>query len=331
MTVRQDGGRGDIYMDNGRKNRGWIVALAGGILAVLMFLAIVLVGVGIYNAPKNRLKRLLDLGDKYLTAQEYEQAAAVFTQAIEIDPKGSDAYLGLADAYEGIGDTQAAYEILESGYQQTGDAGMAAGMRRIEETSAIEGQNSAGSGGSGAGGGAGENPEHGGQAGEDSEHGGQAGGHPADAEDAGPAEGELVLDFRWDGLSLGGTLANLTLALTIDGGGTIYAEASDGGSSQAQLLAQDGTPVLEIETADLGTEKSIRVTVRRTDGTYHLTLEDDESMELYGDQAGIGRSEVRIYLITSEGETELDREDYLYRYPTGYWMLEMDIDHGTVG
>lgn len=327
-------------MDNGRKNRGWIVALAGGILAVLMFLAIVLVGVGIYNAPKNRLKRLLDLGDKYLTAQEYEQAAAVFTQAIEIDPKGSDAYLGLADAYEGIGDTQAAYEILESGYQQTGDAGMAAGMRRIEETSAIEGQNSAGSGGSGAGGGAGENPEHGGQAegdperggqaGGNSEYGEQAGGHPADAGDAGPAEGELVLDFRWDGLSLGGTIANLTLVLTGDGG-TISASASDGGTDRAQLLAQDGTPVLEIETADLGTEKSIRVTVRRTDGTYHLTLEDDESMELYGDQAGIGRSEVRIYLITSEGETELDREDYLYRYPTGYWMLEMDINHGTVG
>lgn len=325
MTVRQDGGRGDIYMDNGRKNRGWIVALAGGILAVLMFLAIVLVGVGIYNAPKNRLKRLLDLGDKYLTAQEYEQAAAVFTQAIEIDPKGSDAYLGLADAYEGIGDTQAAYEILESGYQQTGDAGMAAGMRRIEETSAIEGQNGEGSGGSGAGGGAGENPEHGGQAEGDPERGGQTG------EDAGPAEGELVLDFRWDGLSMGGTIANLNMALTVDGGGTIYAEASDGGSSQAQMTEEDGTPIAEIETADLGTEKSIRVTIRRTDGTCHLTLEDNESMELYGDQAGIGRSEVRIYLITSEGETELDREDYLYRYPTGYWMLEMDIDHGTVG
>lgn len=309
-------------MNNGRKSRGWIVALTGAVLAVLVFLAVALVGVGIYHAPENRLKRLLDLGDKYLTAQEYEQAVAAYSKAIEIDSKDVDAYLGLAEAYKGMGDMNAAYEVLESGYQQTQDAGLFAVMQRME----------------------------------DPERGQQAGDHSAEAEateeeaaeedpsdtgdredvnevndaDAGVAEGELVLDFRWDELSMGGTLANLTLALTGDEG-TISAKASDGGADHAQLLAQDGTPLLEIETADLGTEKSIRVTIRRTDGTYHLTLEDNESMELYGDQAGIGRSGVRIYLITSEGETELERADYLYRYPTGYWTLEMDIDHGTVG
>ena len=41
-----------------------------------------------------------DLGVRYLSEGNYEEAIIAFTAAIDIDPKQPDAYLGLADVYE---------------------------------------------------------------------------------------------------------------------------------------------------------------------------------------------------------------------------------------
>lgn len=46
-----------------------------------------------------------DLGMRYLSDGNYEEAIIVFTAAIEIDPKNAGAYLGRANAYIGLGDT----------------------------------------------------------------------------------------------------------------------------------------------------------------------------------------------------------------------------------
>lgn len=63
----------------------------------------------------------IDLGRIYLTELSYEKAVLEFTEAIEIEPLNADAYLGLAEAYVGIGDIPKAVEILEKGYDKTGD------------------------------------------------------------------------------------------------------------------------------------------------------------------------------------------------------------------
>lgn len=63
----------------------------------------------------------IDLGRIYLTELSYEKAVLEFTEAIEIEPLNPDAYLGLAEAYVGMGDTEKAVEILEEGYDKTGD------------------------------------------------------------------------------------------------------------------------------------------------------------------------------------------------------------------
>ena len=47
-----------------------------------------------------------DLGVRYLSEGDYEQAIIAFTAAIEIDPKRAEAYLGRADAYIGSGETE---------------------------------------------------------------------------------------------------------------------------------------------------------------------------------------------------------------------------------
>lgn len=63
----------------------------------------------------------IDLGRIYLTELSWEKAVLEFTEAIEIEPLNADAYLGLAEAYAGMGDTEKAIEVLEEGYDKTGD------------------------------------------------------------------------------------------------------------------------------------------------------------------------------------------------------------------
>lgn len=112
QVERNDIGKSDISgKPNGRKR---------GILAVIVVILIVLiVGSTIYNAPANRLSRQLDLGQRYLEEQNYEQAIVEFNKAIEIDPMSVEAYLGLSDVYIEMNDYEAAAEVLQRGYNLT--------------------------------------------------------------------------------------------------------------------------------------------------------------------------------------------------------------------
>lgn len=84
--------------------------------AVMLALA---VGIGIYNAPTNRLHRHLELANKYLLEMKYDQAIVEFDKVIAIDPMSVEAYLGKAEAYVGLDDYDQAAEILEAGYLAT--------------------------------------------------------------------------------------------------------------------------------------------------------------------------------------------------------------------
>ena len=68
-----------------------------------------------------------DLGVKYLSEGNYEEAVLAFTAAIEIDPKRPEAYLKAAEAYEAMGDREGARAILAKGYEETGDPRLAPG------------------------------------------------------------------------------------------------------------------------------------------------------------------------------------------------------------
>ena len=63
-----------------------------------------------------------DLGVRYLSEGNYEEAILAFEAAIEIDPKNADAYRKLAEAYEKTGDEDAALRTLETaGARRTGN------------------------------------------------------------------------------------------------------------------------------------------------------------------------------------------------------------------
>lgn len=76
----------------------------------------------------------IDLGRIYLTELSYEKAVLEFTEAIEIEPLNADAYLGLAESYAGMGDVEKAVEILEEGYDKTGDERLKDMMEELNPT-----------------------------------------------------------------------------------------------------------------------------------------------------------------------------------------------------
>ena len=65
-----------------------------------------------------------DLGVRYLSDGNYEEAIIAFTAAIEIDSTRAEAYIGLSDVYVELGDREKAREILEQGYRETFDSSL---------------------------------------------------------------------------------------------------------------------------------------------------------------------------------------------------------------
>ena len=62
-----------------------------------------------------------DLGVRYLSEGNYEEAIIAFTAAIEIDPKRAEAYISAADAYLNLGEFDKAEATLQDGYDATDD------------------------------------------------------------------------------------------------------------------------------------------------------------------------------------------------------------------
>ena len=73
-----------------------------------------------------------DLGMKYLSEGNYQEAIIAFTAAIEIDPKRPDAYLKAAEAYVASGDSESAIAILTRGVDATGDAGLSDYLEKLQ-------------------------------------------------------------------------------------------------------------------------------------------------------------------------------------------------------
>ena len=93
-----------------QSNRKKIITIIAAAAVIVIALA---VGIGIYNTPANRLQRQLDLGNKYLEEQNYEQAAIAFEEAIAIDDRCMEAYTGGIEAYLGAGNVDGAHDFYD--------------------------------------------------------------------------------------------------------------------------------------------------------------------------------------------------------------------------
>ncbi len=61
----------------------------------------------------------LHLANRYLEDLDYNRAVSAFQLVLSIDPKYSEAYMGMADAYIGMGDYEKAIEILRLAEEET--------------------------------------------------------------------------------------------------------------------------------------------------------------------------------------------------------------------
>ena len=70
-----------------------------------------------------------DLGMRYLTESNYEEAILAFTAAIEIDPKQADPYVYLTQAYLALGNAEQAETTRLQGYEATGNVRLSQSVR----------------------------------------------------------------------------------------------------------------------------------------------------------------------------------------------------------
>ena len=97
-----------------KKRRGLLITLiCVGVVALLGVLTAVFFWMGA-TPSASPLQEALQLGEKYMDDLNYENAVAAYSEAIEIDPMNTDAYLGLAQSYMGAEQ----YDEAEASYQQ---------------------------------------------------------------------------------------------------------------------------------------------------------------------------------------------------------------------
>lgn len=101
-----------------KEQKKTVVAGIGIVLAVVLLMA-VFVGM---NSGQRELNKLLDLGQKYLDDMAYEDAVVVFDEAIAIDPKCGQAYMGKAQAQYALGYYEDAAATLQEGIGRVDDS-----------------------------------------------------------------------------------------------------------------------------------------------------------------------------------------------------------------
>lgn len=92
------------------------------VLALSAFLCVE-IGLLIYqiNSGTAAYARNLDLGNKYLLSEDYDNAISAFSKAIEIDAMNADAYIGRGDAYRAKGDYVSAWSDYEKAEELSGN------------------------------------------------------------------------------------------------------------------------------------------------------------------------------------------------------------------
>lgn len=107
--------------------------LFGLCLSVLLLLGMTACG----NNPTTWQEQY-DLGVRYLSEGNYEEAIIAFSAAIEIDSRQAVAYEQLSYAYQEIGDSDRAIEVLRAGYEATGDDGLLESLELLQQHLAQE-------------------------------------------------------------------------------------------------------------------------------------------------------------------------------------------------
>ena len=88
-----------------------------GIIVMATLICMIVAGVFLHNNSDSvRYRKQIELGNKYLSESDCEQARIAFEKAIEIKPANVDSYIGLTEACMNIAheqNTKESYEIAK--------------------------------------------------------------------------------------------------------------------------------------------------------------------------------------------------------------------------
>ena len=93
------------------KKKIWIIVFASVAAVALIVTAVVALASG---DAKRSWQEKYDLGVRYLSNGNYEEAVIAFTAAIKIDPRNPELYIGRAEAYMGLGNIASARADYET-------------------------------------------------------------------------------------------------------------------------------------------------------------------------------------------------------------------------
>ena len=119
----------DTVVSKKKNNTGLVIAIVA--VAVLLIAVGVLIFV-MSDSPAKKYEEQLKLAQRYLDELDYDKAIAAYKEAIKIDPKAEDAYLGLAEAYVEKGEVQEAIDILKEGLEKTESVAMEERLAELE-------------------------------------------------------------------------------------------------------------------------------------------------------------------------------------------------------
>ena len=119
-------------MNKKSQNRNVIVVVS--IIALIVVLGIVSLLYVRAEQEKNHLSAQLELGNRYMSELNYEQAIATYEAIIKIDPRCVDAYIAIAEAYVAMGDIETAEAILKQGYSLVNDEKIGEQLNKLQDT-----------------------------------------------------------------------------------------------------------------------------------------------------------------------------------------------------
>lgn len=123
-----------LETDANKKKSGKKKIIIGFSIIALIIVSLAVSILMVKILPERRLKSLLSLGEKYLSEMNYEDAIAAFEEALQIDPKTEDAYIGIANVYIGLKDYKKALDAIERGISVLGETDKLLELRtQIEE------------------------------------------------------------------------------------------------------------------------------------------------------------------------------------------------------
>ena len=124
-------------MENEVKKKSPIFLIIGIIAGLVLLAAIALAVIGIVlfasGSGSRKYDKQLNLGEKYFNEMDYENSILAYENAISIDPKSPEAYLGIVNVYIQTGNKENAEKWAKEGYVATGDSRLAEILESLQE------------------------------------------------------------------------------------------------------------------------------------------------------------------------------------------------------